>query len=141
MPRTNEPAVRLILQQSGVPVTSDLTPYIDTASSIVTDHCTASGYSNEKLELIERWLGAHFYALDDPRVVQEGIATGPHQQFEFFKTDLGLDNTKYGQTAKRLDPAGNLAAFENALKEVKIGLSPAGGGASTRWVGRRPSGV
>lgn len=136
MPRTTSTAVKSILAASGVPADIVLDPWIETANAIVSAKCTASGYSDATLELIERWLSAHFYVLDDPRIVDEGIASGPHQQREFFKVDIGLDNTKYGQTAKRLDFEGNLAAFENTLKTVKTSLAPGGSpSAGTKWLG------
>lgn len=131
MARTNEDAVGSVIDvESG----DDLTPYIDTASALVTERCTASGYSTQRLELIERWLAAHYYAINRRRTAQEGVS-GANEQFDPIKVDLFFDNTVYGQTAVALDTAGNLAALQNSLKDVKIVLKAAGK-PSTTWLGK-----
>src|SRR5581483_12065404 len=103
MPRTTQDLVGTIID---IDAGDDLTAFVGTASMMVDSECTASGYSNDRLELIERYLSAHLYCFLKPRVAQEGIATGPHEMFEFVKNDLGLRLTKYGQTALDLDPEG-----------------------------------
>ncbi len=106
-----------------------LAAYIDTANQLVSDVCTNSGYSSAKLELIERWLGAHFYAINRPRTTMESIAGGTQEQYQKMITDLFLNNSPYGQQAMVIDTAGNLAALCNRLKKVM------GGSARTRWLG------
>lgn len=96
---------------------------------MVTQHCSDSSYSAAILELIERWLSAHFYVVMDPRVQQEGVS-GVYQQFEPIKVDLGLNLTKYGQQAMVLDYAGNLAALN-----LQIVKGRAAGASHTAWVG------
>lgn len=111
----------------------DLTAFIDTASLLVTDICTSSGYSDAKLELVERWLSAHYYDIHRPRAFSEN-ARGIGEQYEFIKVDLHLNVTKYGQQAMIIDTAGNLAALNNSMKKVTIPLA-AGGTAGSRWLG------
>jgi hypothetical protein len=128
--RTTAVLVRGVIE---VAAAVDLSPFIATANSVVNDHCTTSGYSDEKLELIERWLAAHFTDVMLPRSAQEGVtgAVGAYQQFERVAVDLYLNNTKYGQQAMALDPAKTLAAFNNSLSHVK----ELAGGVSTEWLG------
>jgi hypothetical protein len=122
--RTTDAAVQGIIETDS---TITLTPFIEVASSMVDDHCVSSGYSAAKLELIERWLAAHFYAVRDNRVHSEK-AGSVAQQFQY-KVDLGLRVTIYGQQAMLIDSAGNLAAI-NANSN-----SGASGVASVSWLG------
>lgn len=95
----------------------DLTPFIETASAIVDDHCLNSGYDSTRLELIERWLAAHFYKIRDQATSLES-ARGVSVQYQH-KVDLFLSNTMYGQQAMTLDSAGNLAAWQMSMQEGK----------------------
>lgn len=108
---------------------SSLTPFIDTAS-LVIDRVAACGvrkgapYSAAELELFERWLAAHYYAMSDQ--VEKSTRTLSSAAEFGGELGQGLDATKYGQTAKGLDPLGCLAAA-------------AGGGrrtASLSWAGK-----
>lgn len=115
---------------------SVLTPYIATANQIVNDNCLASSYDATLLELIERWLSAHFYAVANLPAAQEGIGSGAVTESKAkIAVDLGFDVTVYGQQAMRLDYAGNLAALDNTLDEIK---KPIPGGTSVRWIGFDP---
>jgi hypothetical protein len=95
-------------------ITTDLVPFIEAANALVTEVCTDSGYTTERLELIERWLSAHFYAIRDPRPETEkaGSVSVKYQS----KVELGFDVTHYGQMAMRLATAGELAALNNQAK-------------------------
>lgn len=132
MPRTTTELVAGLV--NGVPADADLTPFIDTAHLVVNDNCAASGYSDAKLELLERWLAAHYVCIFDPRT-KSADADGPKEAYEDIKVDLGFNVTKYGQQALRLDTAGSLAALNNALNKVTIPLPVKAGVVSTRWLG------
>lgn len=106
MPYTDADKVRTIVETDDEAF-PDLGPFIAAANSLVGAVCLGSGYSDFTLELIERWLAAHFYAVSDPRSTYEQ-AGSVSEKLEG-KTDLGLDFTRYGQQAKLLDYAGNLA--------------------------------
>ena len=125
MARTDAAAVGGIIEvDSGI----SLTPFIETANQMVTDACSAAGYTAAKLELIERWLAAHFYAIRDPRATSE--RAGPVGQSNESKVDLGLAITRYGQQAMMLDNAGGLAAM-NSLATGSPGRITAG----VTWLG------
>lgn len=127
MARTNEDAVGAVID---IDVGDDVQPYIDTANSLVTELCSDSGYSDGRLELIERWLSAHFYDINRPRSQREGVSPGPFQALEPVKVDLFFNNTKYGQQAVLLDTAGNLAGLQNTLTAVKQART-----AESKWLG------
>lgn len=124
--RTTAEAVAKIID---VEDEDDLDPFIEPANMLVTDVCTSSGYSDAKLEIIERWLSAHFYAILRPRNFLEQVDT-LREQIES-KIDLGLNVTRYGQQAMRLDTAGNLAALNNKMKEIVVSRM------SITWLGRK----
>jgi len=127
MARTSSAAVAAIIETE---VSIDLTPFIEAANHIVTRVCTDSDYADTELELIERWLAAHFYAIRDPRVADEA-AGSVSQRFQY-KVDLNLSVTTYGQQAMMLDTEGNLATLSR-------GRGKTVGGAT--WLGTENWGV
>lgn len=106
-----------------------LDPYIDAASSIVDDvaECATNKgitLSSTKLEIIERWLAAHAYAMSDQTLKMEktGDAVSQYQG----TTGMYLTATKYGQMAVSLDSSGCLAALGNNKRAGAfwMGLAP-----------------
>lgn len=136
MPRTTAGAVRSILGEGedGYQYDSEtepsLTSFIETASAITDDvqACAVAkggGHTAARLELIERWLAAHFYCVMDPTYQERwtGKAKGIYQG----RSGMYLDSTRYGQHAQILDGTGCLAALGNS-KRVRLA-----------WLGKRPS--
>lgn len=101
---------------------SSLTPFIAAASQLVDG---ISGLDADVLKEIERWLAAHLVSMRDKRVSKASVGDSSHT-YEG-KTGLGLDFTRYGQTAKMLDTTGTL----NKLSLKKAGLTYLGGTVST----------
>lgn len=114
--RTDPTAVKNILQgeyQVGV----DLTPFIETASMMVdqlhAEDSVTPLMNAASLEIVERWLSAHFYQMADPGYTQRttggasGSFTGQQGQ--------GFTSTRYGQMAMRLDATGYLARREREM--------------------------
>lgn len=122
-PRTNTVAVQAILggtnENSNWDGITDLTPFIQTASAIVDRVNTGAQskpWANQgivlsavELELIERWLSAHFYCVNDPLYMSQaaGGASGSYQR----KIGDGFEVTEYGRTACQLDYSGTLRAI------------------------------
>ena len=100
-------------------------PFIETSSLLVDDLVAsgnASGYSVAKLEMIERWLAAHFYAIAVPRVASEKAAVVA--QSNQYKLGLNLAVTMYGQQVLTLDISGWFASINanaTAGKRTSIG--------------------
>lgn len=111
MSRTTSSAVGMIIE---VDANVSLTPFIEAASALVDDVCLKSGYTDNRLELIERWLAAHFYTARDPRAESEKVSVIAVKYQS--KVDLGLNSSHYGQMAMRLDTKGNLALLESKSK-------------------------
>ena len=111
-----------------------LTPFIEGANLLITSECSDSGYDATKLELIERWLSAHFYTIRDMRAETE--KAGSVSQKLQSKVDLGFDTSHYGQMAMRLDTAGNLASLNERIKRggrVGVGVTWLGTEDPTDW--------
>lgn len=115
MPRTTSVLVAGIIE---VDVTIDLTPFIFPANELVTEKCADAGYTDERLELIERYLAAHFYTLRDPRPVSEkaGSVGVTYQS----KVALNLATSHYGQHAMILDTAGGLAELNETITNPRV---------------------
>ena len=122
----------------------DLTPFILTANTIVSAVCVPTVVSNKRpaypdatLELIERWLSAHYYSIMRPQRKLE--SAGSVQASYDSTTDLGLNVTRYGQAARTICYNGYLAAWSNTLEFIKGRVA---GGVYTigmKYVGGSPS--
>jgi len=114
--RTTEAAVKLVLggnyDSAAAP---SLVPFIDVATDVVdavSAYATAEGsaLSGTRLELIERWLTAHYYQISDPGYSSR--STGGTSGTFHGQTGKGYDATMYGQQAKLLDTSGYLAGLD-----------------------------
>jgi hypothetical protein len=138
---TNADLVKgVLLNDYDADINPDLAPAIASASLMVDDvqaRGTQIGapVSEDRLEVIERWLAAHFYAVSD-RPYASRSTGGGSGSFDG-KTDKGLDFTGYGQHAKLLDPTGYLASLGGAAGGGGEGVvRPKVGGF---WAGRSNS--
>lgn len=109
---------------------TSLAVHIATATAIVdrVEACAANKditLSDAELELIERWLAAHSYAMVDQPY--QSKTTGRASATFQGRTGMRLEATKYGQQAMAVDYSGCL----NAIGQRKT----AGG----FWLGRPPS--
>ena len=111
MIRTNPTLVSEIIE---VDPRINLDPFILSASVLVDEieQNPKSNLTPERLELIERWLAAHFYAMRDPRAETEkaGSVGVTYQS----KVDLNLSLSHYGQMAIVLDTTGTLRLLSEA---------------------------
>jgi len=123
--RTTEEAVEGIIE---VDSSISLTPFIETANALVTSCCDDTVYTAAQLELVERWLAAHFYAICDPRAVSEHA--GPVGATYQSRVDLGFHVTHYGQQAMALDTEGGLAALNRRIVKGEKKITP-----SISWLG------
>lgn len=130
--RTSSAAVQAILGQN-YDGTTVLTPFIETATALV-DWLSSKDSNGELtstlLELIERYLSAHFYHPVNQFVQAEG-AEGASNTYQG-QTGLGLNSTMYGQTALRLDVTGILSKRELESQQGKRK-------ATVAWLGKTES--
>ena len=102
-----------------VDTTIDLDPFISMANELVTECCVdvnATEYTATRLELIERWLAAHFYVIRDPRTSSEGIS-GLSEAAQNPQVAMAFHGTKEGQQALILDTYGGLAALSKRISD------------------------
>ena len=120
MPRTRPTAVQSILQNEyDLENRPALEGFIDTASMMVDEivvEDTALKMTATRLELVERWLAAHFYQISDPGY-QSRTTAGASGSFTG-QTSQTFKATRYGQQALALDLTGFL---ERRDKEVEEG--------------------
>lgn len=135
--RTASDAVKLIIE-TDASISTDLVPFIETASYLI-DKLLVTAVDEEgnlyhdstSLELVERWLAAHFYAIRDLRRASE--KAGSVGESVMYKVDLNLALTVYGQQAMLLDISGELAAHNNNVTEGSTKT------ASMVWLGEDPN--
>ncbi len=144
--RTNPTAVAGIVEVDSA-TWPDITPFIDAANELVTEVCTGplypqqvlslgqsprcgvGGYSDVRLELIERWLAAHFYKIADQAVSKEEVGGGGGSVGQSYQFRLGLNfnSTMYGQQVLMLDTRGGFAflqkRIEKGRKQFTIGVT------------------
>jgi hypothetical protein len=116
----------------GVDDSISLTPFMNAANELVTEVCNYSGYSATRLQMIETWLSAHFYAMRDPGVAPVSERAGGVGANYQSQVGLGFDVTHYGQQAMRLDTHGGLAALN-----IKINRGAQAPGMN--WLGKASS--
>jgi hypothetical protein len=123
MSRTTSDAVKKLVEVDAT-ISTDLAPFIETASSLVDDVVATAKksdgsdyYTAPKLELIERWLAAHFYTIRDNRPASEKAGSvSVNYQYEIGKM---LSSSMQGQTALMLDTAGGLASLSKQSEDGK----------------------
>jgi hypothetical protein len=122
--RTDEDDVRALLE---VEDDVNVEQFMEVASELVEEICVPLGYSDTRLELIERWLSAHFVSVKHARLTSE--SAGGISESYWSSAGMCLDLTPYGQQVKLLDTLGGLAALD---KDAKNGGK---GKASVTWMG------
>lgn len=138
MPYTDHDAVQAILADDyDADVAPSLDPFIEVANHLVVEVCLpVETYSDERLEVIERYLAAHFYAITMPRIQTTGLGQGDIEQTIQSKIDLGLNLSHYGSSAMILDTSGGLAAL-NARGTAKTSPNANMQRVDLVWLGRR----
>jgi len=127
MPRIGEFDVRQIFEYPDDELNTDA--FINAASSIVDSVCLDSGYSEEKLTLIETWLTAHLVAIKHQIPSSQSVGGEVSESYQY-TLSLNLNSTMYGQQAMLIDTDGNLAALNKKMKEGTFT-----GSLSASWLG------
>lgn len=88
--------------------------FIDQADLIVSEDLAGSGLSNDRLEMIELNLAAHFAVLAIEKggfVYQKSMDSG--EGYQQNKGAVKLSSTRFGQQAIAFDPTGKLASMDS----------------------------
>lgn len=129
MARTNEAAVRLVLDQNTSLTSGQITAFIDDASAWLDENLLDKGYSTAMLEMIERYLACFFCALRDPQLMSSKIGDVA-EAYQRGKVD------GYLQRAIGFDPSGAIEdAFGGAAGRKRVKFRVASGYDSTLGLG------
>lgn len=112
-------------------VNPDLTPAITAANMVMNRVATMAStkgmaLSTTELELIERWLSAHFYCVNDPLYTSRSTQ-GASGSFQVGQAIEGFGSTEYGRQAMAMDYSGCLKVMSTKQRAVMT------------WLGKPPS--
>lgn len=114
MSRTSAANVRKIVETDS---SIDLDAFIEVANELVTEVCADAGYTDSRMELIERYLAAHFYRVRDPMAGNES-AGGVSVSYQH-SGGMQLQLTREGQQVLILDTAGGFATLQAAAGRIR----------------------
>ena len=103
--------------------------FIADAHTLVCSLLDGWGVVTSLLTLIEKNLAAHFAALTYPSTLRETL--GPMSSAYALKVGMGLEATRYGQTAVALDPTGKLKDFSDGKGKKSVVMYSIGSGILT----------
>jgi len=116
MARTTAGNVRILSDDFADMTDAQLSPHILTAFTIINDQGIAadSGTTSTKLELIERWLAAHFATVFVREATREKAGPVAAEYEGNAKPGERLDSTRFGKNAIMLDDTGALAKLSDS---------------------------
>ncbi len=103
-----------------IPSDLDLTPFIETASLIVTEDLAGKGLSTARLKQIELYLAAHYaiVRIERGQLIKNKTLNAEDQYGGDFTTGLNL--TRYGQQAITFDTSGTLAEMASSSRKARF---------------------
>lgn len=117
MSRTDTNKVKGIIEVPANLTDSMIQAFIDDATLIVTEELTSAGMTDARLELIERYLAAHYVTILTERGgLTSSEVDGSKDTYSTFKDGAGLTMTRYGQMAIGFDTSGKLKAMAHSAK-------------------------
>ena len=121
MARTTEQALRALFPATDKPE-YPVQHYIDDASILVTEILGASGFSDARLEMIERYLAAHYYLLgtQEGGIFEDEMGDSKVKTGSTFTLGQGLRLTRWGQQVLSLDTTGGFAQLEGGTKKTAL---------------------
>lgn len=117
MARTSTNKVKEIIE-TGLGDTQ-IKAHITIANLLVTEHLSNVGYSAKLLNEIERWLAAHFVAVQDPRASSQSLGD-KNITYEGRVGEKGLEGTRYGKQVLTMEHHGILKAISDSKGPVKF---------------------
>lgn len=119
MPRTTEAALRALFPATDKSEYA-VEQYIADANVLVTETLGASGLSEARLEMIERYLAAHLYLLgtQEGGIFEDKTGEGSVKTGSTFTLGQGLRLTRWGQQVLALDTTGGFAQLEGGVKKT-----------------------
>lgn len=122
MTGTSSTAVRKLFPQDDASV--DIDHYVADANLLVEEVLGASSLSEERQEIIARYLAAHLYVLGQQEggVFEEKIGESTEKRGSTFTLGQGLKLTRWGQMVLALDTSGGFSGLDAANKSAQFRL-------------------
>ena len=100
----------------------DVDHYVDDADALVTEVLGTSGFTDERLSLITKYLAAHFYVLGQQEggIFEETIGQASEKRGSTFTLGQGMRLTRWGQMVLGLDTTGGFARLEGTVKKPAL---------------------
>ena len=98
-------------------IITDISAFITAANLTVTAMLSSAGLSDDQLKEIERWLAAHFIAIQDPRAKSKEFGDSK-EDYEGAVVGEGLKLTRYGQQVLVLDTSGTMASASGPTASI-----------------------
>lgn len=119
MPRTTDAALRALFPATDKTEYA-VTSYVADANVLVSEILGASGFSAERLEMIERYLAAHLYLLgtQEGGIFEDQMGESKVKTGSTFTLGQGLRLTRWGQMVLALDTTGGFAQIEGGVKKT-----------------------
>lgn len=101
-----------------VPADTDVSPFIESASLIVDEELQNQGLSDARLELIERYLAAHFVALavEGGALIKTSAGLASDTYADIY--GKGFHSTRFGQQALAFDPTGKISKLSLSSEKL-----------------------
>lgn len=121
MSRTTEAALRALFPATDKSEYS-VTGYIEDANILVTEVLGSSGLSDNRLEIIERYLAAHLYLLgtQEGGIFEDEMGESKVKVGSTFTLGQGLRLTRWGQMVLAMDTTGGFAQLEGGKKKTAL---------------------
>lgn len=89
---------------------ADVTGYLQDANTLVTELLGSSSLSSYRLDMITKYLAAHFYTLAEHEggIFEEKIGESSEKRGSTFTLGQGLKLTRFGQMVMSFDTTGTL---------------------------------
>ena len=115
MSRTTPTLVRVICAEMDSSFTdAQVQPFLDSASMVVTNLIGSYYTDDSQLELIERWLSAHYFTANTPKTANE--KAGDVSEAYQFTVGVGLKGSLYGQKVLEMDISGRFANWQRVIE-------------------------
>lgn len=110
-----------VIELGNIASSANVTPYIDTASSVVDeveDNDQDNTLTTARKELIERWLSVHFYKVQNPDATSQSLGGASKSYDGRGGGGEGFKATSWGKQAVALDTTGFLDSYGTGRPQI-----------------------
>lgn len=100
-----------------------LAPFLDQATLVISEELVGSSLSEARIDLITKYLTAHFIALTEEYGSLAKVIIGDSEVWTHDNSGKGLEGTRYGQQVLALDTTGILRIRLGDTSRLKARLT------------------